>query len=297
MLNRIHQTICCLLIQPNPDSALNATAGHLLQDDYDSFARQAKLMTSIHARIPFALKEEVMEAKRRGEIADTATGKDAQHSPTAMKGRSASSLSSVVVRKLPERITGTKLVSSNPHQAAEGKGPASEDEDDEAESKENDPAPARSPRQPSKRPLSDLPIIKPENDLTDVSNSSPSGQNVANNVYSSASVNTSDCSRKGLHLIETSQSVNMTGPGLQEMGGNGIDSVGFEGRPSKRICSDSGKENMLENWGAKKLIEKPLPEVSAATKIRVSASRKASASTFLSTSNVKGKSRVGLRRL
>ncbi len=28
-------TISCLLIQPNPDSALNATAGHLLQDDYD----------------------------------------------------------------------------------------------------------------------------------------------------------------------------------------------------------------------------------------------------------------------
>ncbi|KAL1953553.1 hypothetical protein VTO42DRAFT_2609 [Malbranchea cinnamomea] len=60
-------TISCLLIHPNPDSALNSAAGALLQDDYESFARQARLMTSIHAPIPKELKEAVMEAKRRGE--------------------------------------------------------------------------------------------------------------------------------------------------------------------------------------------------------------------------------------
>ncbi|KAK5327633.1 hypothetical protein LTR20_002836 [Exophiala xenobiotica] len=60
-------TISCLLIQPNPDSALNAAAGALIQEDYDGFATQARLMTRIHAPIPRHLAKAVEEAKRRGE--------------------------------------------------------------------------------------------------------------------------------------------------------------------------------------------------------------------------------------
>ncbi|KAL4742917.1 ubiquitin-conjugating enzyme/RWD-like protein [Aspergillus similis] len=60
-------TISCLLIFPNPDSALNSTAGAMLQENYDAFARQAKLMTSIHAPVPAEMRTEVMEAKMRGE--------------------------------------------------------------------------------------------------------------------------------------------------------------------------------------------------------------------------------------
>ncbi|KAJ5097046.1 Ubiquitin-conjugating enzyme E2 [Penicillium angulare] len=60
-------TISCLLIQPNPDSALNSTAGNLLREDYDTFAHQAKLMTSIHAPIQSDLQPAVKEAKHRGE--------------------------------------------------------------------------------------------------------------------------------------------------------------------------------------------------------------------------------------
>jgi ubiquitin-conjugating enzyme E2 S len=41
--------IRCLLIVPNPESALNEDAGKLLLDDYDDFARRARLMTRIHA--------------------------------------------------------------------------------------------------------------------------------------------------------------------------------------------------------------------------------------------------------
>ena len=40
-----------LLIYPNPESALNEEAGKLLLEEYDSFARHAKLMTNIHARL------------------------------------------------------------------------------------------------------------------------------------------------------------------------------------------------------------------------------------------------------
>jgi ubiquitin-conjugating enzyme E2 S len=43
------QTIKCLLIVPNPESALNEEAGRLLLERYEDYAKHAKLMTSIHA--------------------------------------------------------------------------------------------------------------------------------------------------------------------------------------------------------------------------------------------------------
>ncbi|KAK0659944.1 Ubiquitin-conjugating enzyme E2 S-B [Lasiodiplodia hormozganensis] len=60
-------TISCLLIQPNPASALNAEAGALLQEDWDAFCRRARLMTGIHAQIPRDLRQHVDEARGRGE--------------------------------------------------------------------------------------------------------------------------------------------------------------------------------------------------------------------------------------
>jgi len=64
-------TISCLLIQPNPDSALNQKAGALIQEDYDAFARQARLMTRIHAPISAHLLPFAQEARRRGEEDDS----------------------------------------------------------------------------------------------------------------------------------------------------------------------------------------------------------------------------------
>ena len=43
------QTIKCLLIQPNPESALNEEAGKLLLEHYDDYEARARLMTEIHA--------------------------------------------------------------------------------------------------------------------------------------------------------------------------------------------------------------------------------------------------------
>ncbi|KAH9958146.1 ubiquitin-conjugating enzyme/RWD-like protein [Russula dissimulans] len=42
-------TIKCLLIYPNPDSALDEEAGKLLQENYESYCERAKLITSVHA--------------------------------------------------------------------------------------------------------------------------------------------------------------------------------------------------------------------------------------------------------
>ena len=48
-IKHILQAIRCLLIEPNPESALNEEAGKLLLDNYDDYCKQAKLFTTIHA--------------------------------------------------------------------------------------------------------------------------------------------------------------------------------------------------------------------------------------------------------
>lgn len=40
----------CLLIYPNPDSALNEEAGRLLQEEYEEYFKRAQMVTSVHAK-------------------------------------------------------------------------------------------------------------------------------------------------------------------------------------------------------------------------------------------------------
>jgi len=49
-LSHILLTIKCLLIAPNPESALNEEAGRLLLEAYDDYCARARTWTSIHAR-------------------------------------------------------------------------------------------------------------------------------------------------------------------------------------------------------------------------------------------------------
>jgi ubiquitin-conjugating enzyme E2 S len=44
-----HHSCFQTCFQPNPESALNEEAGKLLLEDYDEYAKQARLMTQIHA--------------------------------------------------------------------------------------------------------------------------------------------------------------------------------------------------------------------------------------------------------
>ncbi|KAH6861184.1 ubiquitin-conjugating enzyme E2 S [Alternaria rosae] len=60
-------TISCLLIQPNPASALNEAAGKLATEDWEGYCRRARLMTGIHAAIPSNIEQDVREAQMRGE--------------------------------------------------------------------------------------------------------------------------------------------------------------------------------------------------------------------------------------
>lgn len=48
-IGHILVTVKCLLIYPNPESALDEEAGKLLLEDYENYCSRAKLITSVHA--------------------------------------------------------------------------------------------------------------------------------------------------------------------------------------------------------------------------------------------------------
>ncbi|KAK2760742.1 hypothetical protein FQN54_001978 [Arachnomyces sp. PD_36] len=136
-------TISCLLIHPNPDSALNSAAGALLQDDYEEFARQAKLMTSIHAPIPMDLKDAVRDAKQRGDDGNIYIHDENETDNRPLKARKAASAASVIMKK--PATTQTTPSAPEPHSPHDDQEMTIFDDDDEdpdpsSESKENDPS-------------------------------------------------------------------------------------------------------------------------------------------------------------
>ena len=48
-LTEILQVIRCLIIEPNPESALNEEAGKLFMESYEEYSRKAKILTEVHA--------------------------------------------------------------------------------------------------------------------------------------------------------------------------------------------------------------------------------------------------------
>lgn len=55
-LRHVLMVIRCLLIEPFPESALNEQAGKMLLDDYEEYARYARLYTGLHAKAKPKLK-------------------------------------------------------------------------------------------------------------------------------------------------------------------------------------------------------------------------------------------------
>ncbi|KAI0668994.1 ubiquitin-conjugating enzyme/RWD-like protein [Trametes maxima] len=49
-IGHILLTVKCLLIYPNPESALDEEAGKLLLEDYNSYCERARLITNVHAK-------------------------------------------------------------------------------------------------------------------------------------------------------------------------------------------------------------------------------------------------------
>lgn len=71
-------TIKCLLIYPNPESALNEEAGKLLLEQYDDYFSRAKMMTEIHATPARGSKE-------AREFDDTCPSTSSSSGPQAKK--------------------------------------------------------------------------------------------------------------------------------------------------------------------------------------------------------------------
>ena len=75
-LSHILMVVRCLLIEPNPESALNEEAGRMFMEDYQSYAQRARLLTSIHA-LPEASSSPTNEAGDNTISAGTSSTKTA----------------------------------------------------------------------------------------------------------------------------------------------------------------------------------------------------------------------------
>ncbi|KAI9759025.1 MAG: hypothetical protein M4579_002614 [Chaenotheca gracillima] len=328
-------TISCLLIHPNPDSALNSSAGQLLQEDYESFARHARLMTSIHAPVGKQLKEQVMEATQRGEDQSKAARRHESSNSTAFKPSSL--ISSSLRRAVAEARPIPQPNAPQPYYAHdETESDDEENENDEASaSKENDPSlspthvciPPPSPRKNilGKRPLSSLPIpVEPDTDDEEVPGASgirisSSERNIANNTNVSSSSSSSSSTsqalprsqaptnnipRKSLKLSEWSKGINASGR-VREDGElshvGATDETVDEVKPTQSF--QDGKENVTEVAlsGSKETstsvhMRKLIVPVGFAA--RNPASRNVSSSSASSMGSARSnKPRVGLRRL
>ena len=298
------QTISCLLIQPNPDSALNAAAGQLLQEDYHTFSRQARLMTSIHATVPANLREAVAQAQCRGEEASKKTKGDRK-----WNSKSVGLLG----------LSADKGQDSAIQQSAANEAESDDDENEATASKENDPSLSPSPVAPQsprknilgKRPLADLPTpLDTDDDEEDnCSSMTSSDRNVAKNTQHLSNAQTctegnGERQRKSPKLAERSRSFNFASRGKDTSEvATGLmitpfEDAGGEITATKRVCSGEGKENVTETTGEKKeqvVVPKPALPVNAGPK--VSAGRNISATSSASGNGKAARPRVGLRRL
>jgi hypothetical protein len=225
------QTISCLLIHPNPDSALNSAAGALLQEDYDAFARHARLMTSIHASIPRDMKDAVMEARRRGDENGMVIHEEEDQFP--ISSRKPSTISSLIMKKKPSngKGEGTKAVEIRIKHKPEVEVSADSQQKNDAESdgddtgsasKENDPCLSPSPVAPpltnswksvlGKRPLSVLAApVGPDMILTDADEEFDGMTSSEKNIAANCSKEPSQLQRKSPKFSELRKRVNTPG--------------------------------------------------------------------------------------
>ncbi|KAJ7055647.1 ubiquitin-conjugating enzyme/RWD-like protein [Mycena amicta] len=100
-IEHILVTVKCLLIYPNPESALDEEAGKLLLEDYGSYCSRAKLITSIHAT-PRSRPVEFDTPSAESSSTPSSASSSASASPAKPLSSSSSSLSiPTVIRTKP----------------------------------------------------------------------------------------------------------------------------------------------------------------------------------------------------
>ncbi|KAF9648104.1 hypothetical protein BDM02DRAFT_3115881 [Thelephora ganbajun] len=80
-IGHILVTVKCLLIYPNPESALDEEAGKLLLENYDSYCSRAKLITSVHATPAVRPPEFDSPSKSDSAVPSTSKSTKATHHP------------------------------------------------------------------------------------------------------------------------------------------------------------------------------------------------------------------------
>jgi hypothetical protein len=109
-IKHILLTIKCLLIEPNPDSALNDEAGKMLNDRYEDFRQRAASWTSIHAS---SKKDRELIAQLRAATSSTSTASTATATATATTANSASTAStassSTAATAVPGAVEGDEI--------------------------------------------------------------------------------------------------------------------------------------------------------------------------------------------
>ncbi|WCJ28663.1 Ubiquitin-conjugating enzyme E2 S [Euphorbia peplus] len=108
-LRHVLVVVRCLLIEPFPESALNEQAGKMLLDDYEEYARHARLYTAIHAKPKPKFKS--------GAISESTTALNVDQSNTSLLSGDQKS-SSVSASPLIPCTTAAK-VGNNPDQPAQ----------------------------------------------------------------------------------------------------------------------------------------------------------------------------------
>lgn len=103
-------TVKCLLIYPNPESALDEEAGKLLLEDYDSYFSRAKLITSVHA----TPRTKPPEFEPSGANDSEATTVLPTATPCAPETAQAIAIPSTSTRKSVPPILPSQLLQSSP---------------------------------------------------------------------------------------------------------------------------------------------------------------------------------------
>jgi len=111
-VGHILTTVKCLLIYPNPESALDEEAGKLLLENYHSYCERAKLITSVHA-------------KMRAKPAEFETPTQSQASPLASTPSTSSSAISAILERTPISSVAQPNSLTVPHTVRKSTSPTS----------------------------------------------------------------------------------------------------------------------------------------------------------------------------
>ncbi|PWZ18797.1 Ubiquitin-conjugating enzyme E2 22 [Zea mays] len=103
-LRHVLLVVRCLLVEPFPESALNEQAGKMLLENYEEYARHARLYTGIHA---------LKNKSKTGAISESTTALNVDKSSTA-PNENAPSMPPAIPTSAASRALGTNLQDQSP---------------------------------------------------------------------------------------------------------------------------------------------------------------------------------------